>query len=278
MKPAGGRPVADILIVIATLDEYMKKAGLRSLTAVEAAKILDRKGILADSKSRPGMPLRDILRGGRIKHAFQFGGKGSEWVIPISYQPTEQQIGQTPTGKPGTNANEHVDSLSEEIKAVRQTFRPNRVRILFVGESHPANGTFFYYGDSNLFSSTLRAFELGLGQTFDSQKDFLEFFRSSGCYLDDLCSVAVNRIKDDDVRNHHREQSVSWLADRIRSYNPEFVICFMKQIFPYVERAIILSEVDLKKIWSLPFPGRLQHAMAYQEQLSSVVRELLHVE
>jgi hypothetical protein len=47
----------------------------RSVTAVEAAAELDRLGILRDSATRPGKPLRDLLRGGHIDDAHQEGGR-----------------------------------------------------------------------------------------------------------------------------------------------------------------------------------------------------------
>ncbi|MDQ3689671.1 MAG: UPF0175 family protein, partial [Chloroflexota bacterium] len=40
------------------------------------------------------------------------------------------------------------------VDALRQQFRPERVRWLFVGESSPAAGTHFYRADSNLFRAT----------------------------------------------------------------------------------------------------------------------------
>jgi hypothetical protein len=41
--------------------------------------------------------------------------------------------------------------MSQSIEAARAKFRPERVLTLFVGESAPASGKFFY-GDENLFA------------------------------------------------------------------------------------------------------------------------------
>ena len=65
--------------IIDFLDDYLLRTGKESIGAVEA-----KAGILKDSTDRPGMPLRRKLRKGEIPHAYQVGGKGSEWVIPIS--------------------------------------------------------------------------------------------------------------------------------------------------------------------------------------------------
>ena len=67
--------------IISILDHYMIENNLASLTAVEAAELLDKRGILKDSKLRKGLPLRNILRDGGIPHAYQIGNR---WHIPRS--------------------------------------------------------------------------------------------------------------------------------------------------------------------------------------------------
>lgn len=47
--------------------------------AVDAARELDRLGILRDSPERPGLPLRRLLRDGKIRHAYQ--ERGRWWLI-----------------------------------------------------------------------------------------------------------------------------------------------------------------------------------------------------
>ena len=60
----------------------------RWVAAVDAAAELDRLGLLSDSSQRPGLPLRKLLRAGRIQHAYQEAGRW--WYIRCS-----------PTGAPG---------------------------------------------------------------------------------------------------------------------------------------------------------------------------------
>lgn len=45
------------------------------VTAVDAARELDRRGLLRDSPSRPGKPLRDLLRAGQVPGAYQEAGR-----------------------------------------------------------------------------------------------------------------------------------------------------------------------------------------------------------
>ncbi|MBK7970282.1 MAG: hypothetical protein IPK08_15820 [Bacteroidetes bacterium] len=74
-------PMSNITLIIQTIDDFLTAHGKVFITAVEAAASLDEKGILKDSKSRPGKPLRDILRAGKIPHAYQ---DGVYWKIPHS--------------------------------------------------------------------------------------------------------------------------------------------------------------------------------------------------
>lgn len=57
-------------IQISTISLYLqhelRRQSLPSVTAVEAARWLDRANILRDSRHRPGLPLRDLLRQGAI--------------------------------------------------------------------------------------------------------------------------------------------------------------------------------------------------------------------
>jgi len=74
----------DVNAIIQFLDEYLKRNNLKSLTPPEANELLAGAGLLADDKTRKGMPLRNLLRAGLIPHAYQLGGKYSRWVIPCS--------------------------------------------------------------------------------------------------------------------------------------------------------------------------------------------------
>jgi hypothetical protein len=52
---------------------------LPKVTAVSAAAWLDAVGILRDSKTRPGKPLRDLLRAGKILGQIQL--RNGRWYI-----------------------------------------------------------------------------------------------------------------------------------------------------------------------------------------------------
>ncbi len=101
------------------------------------------------------------------------------------------------------------------FEKLRKSFRPVRITTLFVGESAPQSGKFFYSGDSSLFRAMKKA--------FGGQETFLEDFKKSGFYLDDLVLVPVNKLERPE-RSAHRWKSVSRLADRLRNYKPEAIV------------------------------------------------------
>jgi hypothetical protein len=70
-----------------------------------------------------------------------------------------------------------------ERELLRQRYRPNQVRILFIGEAPPVSGRFFYQADSGLY----RAFRETFVAAFPSLQppEFLAEFRALGCYLVD---------------------------------------------------------------------------------------------
>ncbi|HEX4372589.1 MAG TPA: hypothetical protein VHZ50_04700, partial [Puia sp.] len=74
----------NITAIISHLDNYLLQSGQESIGPVEGNAILAKAGLLKDNDLRKGKPLRELLRGGKIPHAYQAGVKGSEWTIPHS--------------------------------------------------------------------------------------------------------------------------------------------------------------------------------------------------
>lgn len=121
-----------------------------------------------------------------------------------------------------------ISAVRESVERSRQAYRPATVRVLFVGESPPANDTFFYFGDSSLARCTREAFEQLYGQTTDPQQ-FLEAFREQGFYLVDLCRTPVNRLSNR-ARRAARRAAVEDLAGMLRELRPDRIVVVMKAI------------------------------------------------
>jgi hypothetical protein len=67
----------------------------------------------------------------------------------------------------------------DAVEQTRKTFRPDKVTTLFIGESAPASGDFFYYGTSGMTRYMRRAIE----ETLGPGEDFLARFKGLGWYL-----------------------------------------------------------------------------------------------
>jgi hypothetical protein len=137
---------------------------------------------------------------------------------------------------------------------LRRSYLPESVRLLFVGESPPASGRFFYQKDSGLYRAFRDAFRAVDPEIND--ENFLARFREAGCYLIDLCPDPVDHMKPRERREACRVAEPA-LAEAIRVHNPPAMAIFLKSIEPYVGRAIARAEWSGKLICT-PYPGRFR--------------------
>jgi hypothetical protein len=140
----------------------------------------------------------------------------------------------------------------ERIEKLRKSFKPQRIGILLVGESPPEQGKFFYEGGV-LHNATRDAFKNAFDLRFD-EREFLDCFRDSGCYLDDISEDPVNK-KDDLDRNYKLIRCIPELEKRLREYSPEIIVVIMKKIGFFVKYAAMQSKLEKTKIYYLPFPA-----------------------
>lgn len=157
------------------------------------------------------------------------------------------------------------------IEEIRQRFIPEKVRLLLIGESPPAKGSFFYV-KSNMTNFTAKAFEKTHGIAFRDHAEFLMYFKGLGCFLDDLSHKPV-----DDLPKDEREETlrccVTPLSERIRTFDPPVIAIVLKKIEHYVREAVNKSGCT-PEILVLPFAGN-GHQTKYIEQLSKIVSEYL---
>ena len=153
-----------------------------------------------------------------------------------------------------------IDALEE----LRHSFRPPLVTTLFVGESAPAGGTFFYAADAQLYR-TMRS-------AFGGDGDFLAHFKARGWFLDDLVLVPVNQLKAGERRRLHREWLPS-LAERIAAYRPRLVVSLLLSIGGVVAEAVARSGIAGLGHHALPYPGNRQQ-LRFKRELSHIVDRL----
>jgi hypothetical protein len=163
-------------------------------------------------------------------------------------------------------------TVHSDLEAIRHSYKPKSIRVLFIGESPPAGGTFFYKGDSNLARYTQRAFTNVFGTSIGEGENFLRSFKELGCYLDDLCLQPVNHLSENQ-RQRYRDESVDGLAVRIQAASPEVVVVVMKRILPFVEQAAYQAGLAALPRIDLPFPAQ-GNQLRYVRELSLVLRDL----
>src|SRR3954464_7652523 len=100
-------------------------------------------------------------------------------------------------------------TTKRERESLRRSFQPSHVQLLFIGESPPASGRFFYSGNSGLYRAIHMAFQKADATILE--ENFLSTFRAYGCYLTDLSHEPVDHL-DAQPRRAMRSQGEKALA------------------------------------------------------------------
>ena len=155
---------------------------------------------------------------------------------------------------------------------IRKTYKPNKIKIFFAGESIPAGGNFFYIGDS-LTDHTKQAFEIAFRRSFFDYEDFLNFFKQMNCYLDDLSLIPVNHMEPK-KREKTLKKSVNSFSKKLDSYSPEIIIIIMKKIKKHVLEAVGKSNIDNVCIHTLTYPGySMRNRTRYVDDLAKILKQ-----
>jgi len=155
-------------------------------------------------------------------------------------------------------------------ETIRKNYKPHIVKILFVGESRPQGGTFFYNGDSNLYKYTKQAFE-------QADKNFsLEHFKQYGYWLYDVCDMPVNGLPYLERREQIR-LGLPRLLLNIKELRPKYIIVVKKGDM----REIIFNKVcehgyiDRETAFNVPFPA-CGRQTEYQNELSAIIKKIIN--
>ncbi len=116
---------------------------------------------------------------------------------------------------------------------LRRRYRPTEVRLLFIGESPPASGRFFYQGDSGLYRAIRNVFHAAYPSIAGA--DFLPLFQASGCYLIDACLEPVDRL-DRVSRRAACQAGERSLSRNIAKLQPRAIVTLLRSIQDNVER------------------------------------------
>jgi hypothetical protein len=160
-----------------------------------------------------------------------------------------------------------ADSYHRE--RLRRSYRPERLHLLFIAESPPASGRFFYRADSGLYRAMREAFQAVDPSITDA--NFLSTFQSSGHYLVDLCPEPVDRLDAKSRRAECRsaEQSLSKAIGQLR---PPIIATVVRSIERNVLTAVSAANWGGNMI-HLPYPGRwIQNKEAFLNKIAPIIR------
>ncbi|HWZ35697.1 MAG TPA: hypothetical protein VNW51_06025 [Mucilaginibacter sp.] len=262
--------------IVDYLDDYLIQTKRLTIEPVEANALLERAGILKNSKTRLGKPLRDLLRDGRIPHAYQLAGKGSSWKIPHStnitvlpnYQSTKFKL-KKPKSYEVKQVEEEEETinivkLKEQLENSRNKYKPLIVKYLFIAEAPPNSiERFFYYENvyqyDYLFLGIAEAIFPDLKNKFLASKRsssikrlILERLQSEGFYLLDLSELPLSHLKGS------LNSQIPHLIQKIKTVvNEETRIIIIKtSVYDTVFNS--LKEEELKNVIDcrIPFPGQ----------------------
>lgn len=156
----------------------------------------------------------------------------------------------------------------DDIEPLRASYRPAKIKVLFIGESAPAGGAFFYKQIGQVHGQFRHALAPHIGES----PCFVEAFKRAGFYLDDLVLKPVNWLSRSERKAIHAA-NVASLATRLRDYEAPLVVAFMKGIEAPVRASIEASRTTCK-LHVVPFPGYGRQG-EFQSAMKSIMPELL---
>jgi len=160
---------------------------------------------------------------------------------------------------------------------LRLSYKPDRVTVLYVAESPPIGGTFFYNANSNLYEALQSAFFSVFGDKCGVGVDFLDFFKSKCCYLEDICSESVNGMPlHSPGRESARQLGVAPLSLKVAEMRPAVIVVLMKAIETSVNTAVRDSGFKPRYQFATPFPSHGEkNRLNCVKQNTTILRLLL---
>jgi TDG/mug DNA glycosylase family protein len=219
--------MADIDRIDAYLQEYLRANGLYELSAVDAAEVLDAAGLLPDSASRPGLPLRKLLRERRICGAVQLAN--GRWFIHRADPATGRaSVGRPPGAEVTPSSASPPRAPCAGTPVLPDVLEPG-LAVVFVGESAgetSAREGSYYAGPGNCFWSELVA--VGITDRELAPREFLRLPEYGVGLTDILKNLSDAGLKRMSRREWSRaiEAAAEDLRQRIASARPA-AVCFV---------------------------------------------------
>jgi hypothetical protein len=156
-----------------------------------------------------------------------------------------------------------ISIMSQYIFA-RDKWKPEKVTVLFIAESPPASGAYFYFpvttGRDSLFNTTMKALGIyperkAMPKGLD-KKGMLAEFQARGFFLIDVCYAPINKLPPKEKKRAIAKE-IPALMQKVRELNPEGVIIIKKGLFEPVKTALEYAGLGGKILnkEAILFPG-----------------------
>ena len=158
---------------------------------------------------------------------------------------------------------------SEKFEKKRNDFKPSKTKILFVGESRPSGGTFFYDKNSDLYRYTKKSFE-NVGIDFSLAK-----FKEMECWLYDVCKEPIDFIKSNSAKRKIIEKYIPDLIKIIKTLSPKYIIVVKKTCMEKVFSSILeIGYSENSDAFNTSFPS-CGNQKKYVNELTRILRNIL---
>jgi hypothetical protein len=176
-----------------------------------------------------------------------------------------------------------TQALIDNYSVARNKYKPRRVNILFIAESPPSSGGYFYsektIGKDHLFRETMKALEFWpsgrpMGKDCD-KRSMLNEFRSLGFFLIDTCEFPVDKLPPRERRISTIRGAMT-LPGRVEALCPDRILIVKKTVFKPAIQALSKTSFARRVLNTepLPFPSH-GNQKKYRTMLRRLVKKEL---
>ena len=150
-------------------------------------------------------------------------------------------------------------------KEAAEKFLPEKIKVLFIAESPPANGSFFYFKFSKkeILLSTITTALLGDGKGYtknDSKIEFLKILKDKGYFLIDAVDYPINTTGDRS-RELIIQKEIESLTDKLKELesrnkidNHTKIILIKKSVFNVLNNTLKQKGYNVLNNAKVDFP------------------------
>lgn len=178
-----------------------------------------------------------------------------------------------------------TQGLIDKYTLARNRYKPLKIAVLFIAESPPSSGGYFYsektIGKDHLFRETMKALEFWpsgrpMRKGWD-KRSMLNEFCSLGFFLIDICEFPVDKLRPRERRISTLRGALT-LQGRVEALCPDRILIVKKTVFKPATQA--LSETGFAgrvlNAEPLPFPSH-GNQKKYRTMLRRLVKKRIAV-